>query len=77
MNEAEELAQMRQDFHKNKRISRLIKLQTDVYPFTNADTKVVYRGERGTPGHLADGGRFTRSMATLFNKSKLCQVVML
>jgi len=46
-------------------------LQTDVYPFVNNDNKVVFRPEKGTPGHIADGGKFTSSMATIFNKSKL------
>jgi hypothetical protein len=68
-NENEEIVNVRYEFHKTKRLNRLMKVQNSLYPFSNVSSSGKTMPDRGY-GTVADGGKLSRSLATLFNKSK-------
>lgn len=67
----EEVVNVRYEFFKTKRFNRLNKMQETLYPFANASTTNGSIRQSESARKIADGGKLTRSLASLFNKSKI------
>ena len=68
-NEGDSIVDVRYEFHKSLRLNRLMKVQHSLHTFAST-TNGKSVSDRAS-GVVADGGKMSRSLANLFNKSKV------